>query len=464
MKLLIENFQSIERMEIPLDGFVAITGKSNIGKSAIIRDLGNILFNNWHPSFLREGTKESTVSLLEIPEIYPISQIVQKKTKKGQAYHITRRDTGETLVHTKLGTKTPQEMIDMGISTIATERGDEINPIIQSQFDKPFLITEHETLVTSLLNKLFDISRYERANRDISADAQTLSRDIPTLEASISQNEESLIKEQEKAIQLHNQQQILSQGISKAEFTQKAQAVAERAVSKSNNLIQKFSQSNQTKASIESLKFKITALTKALENLRKIIKISQAQNSLAQATQRSHEIMMSICDLNLRLGQFRAVQFRLGQILKTLKIDVFSSLLRKKAMLIPVLNQAANISVAFKSVIPHIEKTISQGKILLKIKYFVSKKAEYLPMFSLLQKKIELINSVKAPLTHLLSFVTPQENLSKKISQKQNQANAILTHIQTMKSQEAEHQNALEEIGVCPLCKSSLKGHPKCEN
>jgi len=46
VKIRIKNFQSIEDLEIEVRGFTAITGKTNIGKSAIMRAISSAMLGD----------------------------------------------------------------------------------------------------------------------------------------------------------------------------------------------------------------------------------------------------------------------------------------------------------------------------------------------------------------------------------------------------------------------------------
>lgn len=59
----IQNFQSLEDVEIEIDGFTAITGQNNTGKSAVVRSIAGTFQNASGDSFIRHGTTEAKVEL-----------------------------------------------------------------------------------------------------------------------------------------------------------------------------------------------------------------------------------------------------------------------------------------------------------------------------------------------------------------------------------------------------------------
>jgi len=63
IKVHIQNFQSIADLQFEISGFTCITGKTNIGKSAIIRAISGALLNIPVVSLVRQGEKYTTVEL-----------------------------------------------------------------------------------------------------------------------------------------------------------------------------------------------------------------------------------------------------------------------------------------------------------------------------------------------------------------------------------------------------------------
>jgi len=60
----VRNFQSIKDATVVIDGFTALTGTNNAGKSALFRAIKGV-FTNPAPSFVRHGAKYSTVEITD---------------------------------------------------------------------------------------------------------------------------------------------------------------------------------------------------------------------------------------------------------------------------------------------------------------------------------------------------------------------------------------------------------------
>jgi len=63
VQVRIQNFQSIDHVEFEVRGFTCITGKTNIGKSAIMRAISRSLLNDPVTGMVRKGAKYASVEM-----------------------------------------------------------------------------------------------------------------------------------------------------------------------------------------------------------------------------------------------------------------------------------------------------------------------------------------------------------------------------------------------------------------
>lgn len=202
--LRIQNYQSIVDTEVIFEGFTCITGRSNLGKSALIR-----AFNSWAynvipaPSPVRLGTDFFilTGSFSDPGEtVAGIKSIVFTKGKSVNKYTINYHN-GTSKDYPKVGIGTPQELKDLGFSILETEREEEFCLQIQEQMDPLFLVKASETTLTGVLNKLFGIAPYERALRSINSDIIATNRQFDNIGRDIQSRECDLIQAQAVAEQ-----------------------------------------------------------------------------------------------------------------------------------------------------------------------------------------------------------------------------------------------------------------------
>ena len=139
MKATTKGFQSIkEETTIEVQGLTVITGKSNIGKSALIRSILAALHNRRGSGFISKGSDEA-VTTIERND-HRVTWVKGKSTQY----------TIDGTVHKKAGRSTPPEVGLLGFHGI--EAHEKIYyPQIARQMDKPFLISESNPVVAAQL-------------------------------------------------------------------------------------------------------------------------------------------------------------------------------------------------------------------------------------------------------------------------------------------------------------------------
>jgi len=144
-KISVRNFQSIKSIDFEINGFTVIVGKNNIGKSAVIRAIDAALTNQAGTNYIREGEKESKVTIEK--------KNTKIEWKKGDSsiYKIN----GETF--SKLNRNIPQPLIDAGFGRM--DIGDQkVSPYIAHQFDPIFLLDKPGSVVTEVLASLYNLN------------------------------------------------------------------------------------------------------------------------------------------------------------------------------------------------------------------------------------------------------------------------------------------------------------------
>lgn len=166
-KIKVVNFQSIESAEVEISGFTTITGRSNIGKTALLRAVSSSVFNKPVGSYLRDPKKPVIVEV-RAPDI-------QYEWKKGDK-QINQYKIGDQL-YDKCGSD--------GITSLRPEwfksikLGDkEVYPWYASQFSPLFLIDETSGKISEffaefcrigLINKAIKLAQTHKREKDMIA-------------------------------------------------------------------------------------------------------------------------------------------------------------------------------------------------------------------------------------------------------------------------------------------------------
>ena len=196
LSVTIKGFQSIEEVSFSIDGFTALVGRSNIGKSAVVRAVHAALTNALGTDFVRHGemcsrrirgTKkcrcQASVHLLQegLDLLWEKGDEVNQYIYNGQVF--TRVDRG-----------TPDFLIKDFSLTKVGDRKQLIQ--VAEQFDPIFLLSQSGTVVADVLSdvaKLDDINLamadVEKDRREAASTLKVRERDIQQLQASLTQYE-----------------------------------------------------------------------------------------------------------------------------------------------------------------------------------------------------------------------------------------------------------------------------------
>ncbi len=143
VKIRIQNYQSIEDATLEVDGFRTIVGRTNIGKSAIMRAISSAILNDPVIGKVRKGSKFCTVDL----------------SSKGWGFRWEKGDGGVNRytiggkVYDKIGQKQLDEVVRMGFGSVRI--GDqEIQPWWAPQFNPLFLLDKSGPQVTDFISEV----------------------------------------------------------------------------------------------------------------------------------------------------------------------------------------------------------------------------------------------------------------------------------------------------------------------
>jgi hypothetical protein len=165
IEIEIQNFQSIEKVAFRIEGFTALIGRSNIGKSATIRALKYALTGAAGTDFVRHGPEcerrvkgNKKCKCKSVVSITTASmKLVWEKGDDDNQYTVTK--DGKETVYTAVNRGTPDfllpdfEPVKVGDSTDLLQ--------VSDQFDNPFLLKESGSAVADVLSdvaKLDDIN------------------------------------------------------------------------------------------------------------------------------------------------------------------------------------------------------------------------------------------------------------------------------------------------------------------
>jgi len=163
MKIRVRNFQSIRKIQLEVEGFTVITGRSNVGKTALIRACRAAFFGIPGDYFIREGESFTGVAITDDD-----LEIVWRKTRKPDPKKPSALQVNG-VVHTKIGKDHAQLTEPCGVTELLTSQA-RIKPQFSMQHDNIFMLAESETTVAEILKLLGRIDVVTTAQRNAKRD------------------------------------------------------------------------------------------------------------------------------------------------------------------------------------------------------------------------------------------------------------------------------------------------------
>lgn len=161
VKVRVENFQSIKKAEIEVNGFTVVTGPNNSGKSALMRAIRGAFTNAPAASYVRHGAKSLSVRL---------------EFDDGQSleWHKGGRGTNKYVINghelQNVGRGAPAEVLDMGVFPIKAG-GRTLWPQVAPQITgQVFLLDEVGSMVAEAIADVDRVHALNEALKDSESD------------------------------------------------------------------------------------------------------------------------------------------------------------------------------------------------------------------------------------------------------------------------------------------------------
>lgn len=168
----VRGFQSIEHLKIRIDGFTALVGRSNIGKSALVRAIKCALTNSLGTSFVRHNPQECARALRKAKSCRCQASVHLKTDgfdllwEKGDAVN---RYTFNGQQYDKPGQGIPEFLVTNGLGTVKV--GDDVGLIqVADQFFPIFLLNQSGPAAAEAISDVARLDRINAASRMVDKD------------------------------------------------------------------------------------------------------------------------------------------------------------------------------------------------------------------------------------------------------------------------------------------------------
>lgn len=172
-KLIIDNFQSHEHTEIEFGpGLNVIVGPSDFGKSAVVRALRWVLYNEPRGnSFIRAGAKVCKVSI----ELDDGTVITRLRSTTGKNQYLLRKPDEDELVFEGFGNEIPVEITQAtAVRKIYIDENSKVELNFGAQLEGPFLLAENGAVRAKVIGQLGGVHILDLAQRSVNTELRRL--------------------------------------------------------------------------------------------------------------------------------------------------------------------------------------------------------------------------------------------------------------------------------------------------
>lgn len=189
--IIIKNFQSHRHTVLNLDEHVnVILGSSDVGKTAILRALGWVFFNEPQgTAFIRAGETSASVELI-YSDGYSVKRI---RNKKFNGYHINHPDFDEPKKLSGFGSSVPEEIQEItGVRKFEIADKIESSITYQTQLEGAFLLSESSIKKAKAIGAISNVNIIDRAIQIANSNIKDFRKNINTSEEVLKNSEEQI--------------------------------------------------------------------------------------------------------------------------------------------------------------------------------------------------------------------------------------------------------------------------------
>lgn len=511
--LRIENFQSHELTEMAFDdGLNVIVGASDNGKSAVIRALRWLLYNEPRGSdFMRVGATQCRVMI----ELADGSRVTRERTPSKNRY-IVMQASGEEQIYEGFGNTVPKEVSDLtGVRKVALDEDNETTLHLGTQLEAPFLLSEPGSIKAKAIGRLNGVHIIDAASRDTNRDLTRANADERGYREQLAEVEQELeqfsdlpylenilllVEEKQAALKDRSARLLRLQALAKKHqavqsdlavsekvlvqtaHLDRAELQAERAItlqSKALRLQQARSKRDtvaegilrtdhvlQQTAGLTSAEQGLGTSENLLARFHRLSKLSDARQQLHHLRGRVETVLQKtegLSDAEHRVLRLETSKHRLTN-LNTLRIKRFDTL-----QLLAKIDRVLELTHATPELGGRLELMEHKRAQALKLRDLVVKKADLSQKLQVLQNMLTALAKTERAewaLERLLMLNGRQQMLMKMnedlfdLSDRLRKADQYLkTNALEITEKLAEYSDALKRSGSCPVCFAPIDEH-----
>jgi len=462
-KVLIDNFQSHENTELAFhDGLNVIVGPSDHGKSAIIRAIRWVLYNEPRGSdFIRQGANFARVTLW-LSTGYVITR---ERTSSKNRYILADKD-GNTNIYEGFGNEVPQEIVNAhGIPKVIldTDLNSSIN--IGNQLEGPFLISESGAVRAKAIGRLTGLHIIDKAIRDSATDLRRENQTKDRIEKELDDVNEKL-KEYKYLDELEEKIELGSKLIENIEECLERVTLLTNKKDNLKDIDEKYKETcyelsklekiDECERIIKSVDVDFIRL-KALDNLK-----SRYNNNL-MAVKEMEKIFTMTEGVKSGLSLLEVIEEKVVKYNKLEKINKMLKALEKEQITVGnVLKSTENINDLDLMINRIREKSTRMARLVSIKEKLMSYDSEIAKVHNILDKSIDLntsdavINNIDRKCELLAKLETIKNRLSPISDKIREGTNYLKNNRQEIEKYLNVYTDLLKESGKCPMCNSKI--------
>ncbi|MBS4539910.1 AAA family ATPase [Clostridium sp. D2Q-11] len=455
----ISNFQSHKKTKIDfVNGLNVIVGPSDQGKTAIIRAIRWVLYNEPLGNFfIRHGESEASVVLT-----FNTGEKVKRLRSNSKNLYIYINETGEEEIYEGFGLSTPIDIVEkLNIRKIHLDSKESSSINIGEQLEGPFLMAQKNSTRANAIGRLVGVHVVDKAvqntikdTRSLNVKNKSLKDDIDALESKLSRYEylESLEKQivtlETIQLAINDKENILSQLMNIKE--------------QMNNNIKEIKNYNDIILSLSEINTVENYISNLDDNLYKIKSFTKLKGKLSDVNDSIDTNRNTLKKLK-ELSSIESLTITLEE-----KIKISQNLVpkhRKHTLLVNEIKSVSNISNRLDNInhlnniyqsIEHISKSLNKlttyNNNLNKIISSIRKGKVYIDSFDDINKVELLYNDIVKKEEKINILTTLIRKLNKLNTEKNN--TILLYNKEKLKQQNLlyEYKDLLKTIEKCPLC------------
>jgi len=462
-KVLIENFQSHESTELTFhDGLNVIIGPSDHGKSAVVRAIKWVLYNEPRGNdFIRQGSNFARVTLW-LNNGYSITR---ERTPSKNRYILSDSDKN-TNIYEGFGNEVPLEVVKAhGIPKVMMDS--DINPSLNigNQLEGPFLISESGAVRAKAIGRLTGLHIIDKSIRDSATDLRRENQTKDRFEKELDEVDEKL-KEYQYLDTLEERIETGSKLIGKIE-----------------NSLERIAELTDIKNNLKDIDEKYKQTVYELEKLDKIDECDM----ILQNIQADFVRLKAMDSVNNRyIGNLKAIEDMEKTLLVTREVSVAESLIKqtdKKVVEYEGLKKTKKVLEGLDKELVTVENVLSKtnninnldtmiaqiGENNIKVmklsaikEKLLSYDKEIAKVHKMLDKSTDLdqldvvINSISKKSDQLSKLEEMKNRLSPILNNIKDGNNYLNSNREEVEKYLTSYTDLLKENGKCPMCNSKI--------